>query len=49
MDLKEIASTTIKEHLRGERLVAYIEVNYEGDMIYLNDKTDWLSPISLIF
>jgi hypothetical protein len=39
MDKREIASTMIGEHMRKERLVAYLECNYEGDRIYWNERT----------
>ncbi len=39
MDRKEIGATVIGEHLRRERLVAFLEFNYEGDKVYWNEKT----------
>jgi hypothetical protein len=39
MDRVEIASTRIQKHLRRERLVAYLEINYSGDVVYWNQKS----------
>jgi hypothetical protein len=39
MDRKEFATTIIQKHLRGQRLVAYLEINYAGDVVYFNEKT----------
>jgi hypothetical protein len=36
MDRREFASTVIRPHMRQERLVAYLEFNYEGDRVYFN-------------
>lgn len=38
MDKREIASTDLGEHLKKERLVAYMEINYTGDKVYWNER-----------
>jgi hypothetical protein len=38
MDRREIATTVIRPHMRQERLVAYLEFNYEGDRVYWNER-----------
>lgn len=36
MNGREFATARIQRHLRKERLVAYVEINYPGDYMYWN-------------